>query len=183
MSLMQIRKIVVQVEETLRSAGREVAPPTRKAIVAAVIHNPYAGQYVEDLRPLYALGGEVSALLVERALTALGVAPDAVTAYGKGAIVGVDGDLEHSAALLHPSYGAPVRAALGGGKAIIPGTKKIGGPGAAITMPLTNKDDIWAFDDMDSAEIAIPDAPRADEILIALVLAVGGRPLHRIGKA
>jgi len=183
MSLMQVRKIVVQVEEVLRTAGRDVVPPTRKAVAAAVIHNPYAGRFVDDLRPLYALGGEVSGLLVERALAALGVAADQVSAYGKGAIVGVDGDLEHTAALLHPSFGAPVRAALGGGKAIIPGTKKIGGPGAAITMPLTNKDDIWVFDDMDSAEISIPDAPRADEIVIALCLGIGGRPLHRIGAA
>jgi len=183
MSLMQIRKIVVQVEDTLRSAGKDVSPPTRKAVAAAVIQNPYAGRYVEDLRPLYALGGEVSGLLVERALAALGVAPDAITSYGKGAIVGVDGDLEHSAALLHPSFGAPVRAAIGGGKAIIPGTKKIAGPGAAITMPMTNKDDIWVFDDMDSTEIAIPDAPRADEIVMALCLGIGGRLLHRIGVA
>jgi len=183
MPLMQVRKIVVQVEETLQSAGRDVSPSTRKAVAAAVIHNPYAGRYVDDLRPLYALGGEVSGLLVERALAALGVAADQVTSYGKGAIVGVGGDLEHSAALLHPSFGAPVRAALGGGKAIIPGTKKIGGPGAPITMPLTNKDDIWVFDDMDSAEIAIPDAPRADEIVVVLCLGVGGRPLHRIGAA
>jgi len=183
MSLMQIRKIVVQVEDTLRSAGKDVSPPTRKAVAAAVIQNPYAGRYVEDLRPLYALGGEVSGLLVERALAALGASPDAITSYGKGAIVGVDGDLEHSAALLHPSFGAPVRAAIGGGKAIIPGTKKIAGPGAAITMPMTNKDDIWVFDDMDSAEITIPDAPRADEILIAVCLGIGGRPLHRIGAA
>lgn len=183
MSLMKIRKIVVQVEQTMREAEQEVEPPTCKAIAAAVIHNPYAGQYVHDLRPLYELGAEVSRVLVERALGALGCPPAAVSSYGKGAIVGTAGELEHSAALLHPSFGAPVRAALGGGKAIIPGTKKVAGAGAPITIPLTNKDDIWSFDDMDSAEIAIADAPRPDEMLIALCLGIAGRPLHRVGKA
>ena len=112
----------------------------------------------------------------------MGVAPDEVVSYGKGAVVGVNGELEHSAALLHPRFGAPVRAAVGTGKDIIPGMKKMGGPGWPLLMPLTNKNNIWSFDDMDSAEIAIPDAPRPDEILIALCLGVGGRPLHRIGK-
>jgi hypothetical protein len=183
MSLMKIRKIVVQVEETLREADRTVQRPSRKAVAAAVIDNPYAGRYVEDLRPFYELGAEVSQVLVERALAALGVTAETVSSYGKGAVVGTAGELEHSAALLHPSYGGPVRAALGGGKAIIPGTKKIGAPGAPITMPMTNKDDIWVFDDMDAAEISIADAPRPNEIMIALCLGVGGRPLHRIGKA
>lgn len=183
MSLMQIRKIIVQTEDTMREADREVQLPTRKAIAVAVIYNPYAGRFVQDLHPFYALGAEVSQLLVERALAALGVAAETINSYGKGAIVGTAGEIEHSAALLHPSFGAPVRAALGGGKAIIPGTKKIGAPGAPITMPMTNKDDIWAFDDMDAAEIAISDAPHPDEILIALCLGIGGRPLHRIGRA
>ena len=178
-----IRKIVVTLESTMISAGMPVSPPTLKAVAAAVIANPFAGKFVQDLSPLYAVGAEVSGLLTERALAVLGVNASDVTSYGKGAIVGVDGDLEHTAALLHPSFGGPVRAALGGGKAIIPGTKKVGGPGSLITMPMTNKDDIWVFDDMDSVEISVPDAPRADEILIAVCLGVGGRPLHRIGKA
>ena len=128
----EIRKIVVQVEETLRDAGRAVDPPTRKVVAAAVVTNPYAGRFVEDLAPLYDLGAEVSGLLAERAVAALGVAPNDVTAYGKGAIIGTDGEIEHAAALIHPTFGAPVRAAIGGGAAIIPSTKVIASAGFQI---------------------------------------------------
>src|SRR5712691_6428169 len=137
----EIRKIVVQLEETLREQGRDVAPATRKVVAAAVVRNPFSGRYVEDLSPLYDLGADVAALLAARAVEALGVAPAEVESYGKGAIVGVDGELEHAAAILHPRFGAPVRAALGHGADIIPSTKKVGAPGASIVMPLTNKDD------------------------------------------
>jgi hypothetical protein len=180
---LEIRKVVLQVEETLREAGRAVTPPTRKVVVAAVLTNPYAGRYVEDLEPLYALGAELSGCLADRAVSALGVRPAEVTAYGKGAIVGVDGEIEHAAAILHPLFGAPVRRAVEHGNDIIPSTKKLGGPGATIVMPITNKDDIWSFDEMDAAELTIPDAPHADEIVVCLVLAVGGRPHHRVAKA
>jgi hypothetical protein len=182
MSLLDVRKIVVQVEETQREAGKTVDPPARKAVAAAAIANPFAGRYVEDLTPLYELGAEVAALLAERAVAALGVEPDAVDAYGKGAVVGTDGELEHAAAILHPRFGAPVRAAVGHGDDIIPSTKKVGPPGSTIVMPLTNKNDIWSFDHMDAAELTVPDAPRADEILVCLVLGVGGRPLHRVER-
>jgi len=178
----EIRKVVIQVEETHREAGRAVEPPTRKVVAAAVVTNPYAGRYVEDLEPLYDLGAEVSGYLAERAVAALGVQPADVVAYGKGAIVGVDGEIEHAAAILHPRFGAPVRRAVDHGNDIIPSTKKLGGPGATIVMPITNKDDIWSFDEMDAAELTIPDAPHADEIVVCVVLAVGGRPLHRVTK-
>lgn len=178
---MEIRRIVVQLEETLASAGRPLERPVRKAVAAAVVRNPFAGRYVEDLGDLEALGAEVSGLLAERALAALGPGA-AVTAYGKGAIVGLDGELEHAAAVLHPRFGAPVRAAIGGGAAIIPSTKIIAAAGAMLSMPVTNKDDIWSFDEMDAAVIAVPDAPRADEILVCVVLAEGGRPGARTRK-
>jgi hypothetical protein len=178
-----IRKVVIVVEETLREGGRAVDPPTRKVVAAAVLTNPYAGRYVEDLEPLYDLGGEVAGYLAARAVAALGVRPAEVTAYGKGAIVGVDGEIEHAAAILHPRFGAPVREAVDHGNDIIPSTKKLGGPGATIVMPITNKDDIWSFDEMDAAELTIPDAPHADEIVVCVVLAVGGRPHHRVAKA
>ena len=108
--------------------------------------------------------------------------PDGVvaSAYGKGAIVGVAGEIEHAAALIHPTFGAPVRAALGGGKSIIPSTKKIGGPGSVLLMPLVHRDDIWSFDEMDAAEITVPDAPQSHEVLVALALAAGGRPFKRV---
>jgi hypothetical protein len=134
---------------------------------------------VEDLAELVDLGAEVAELLAQRGVAALGVAPDEVTSYGKGAIVGTAGEIEHAAALLHPRFGAPVRRAVHHGNDIIPSTKKVGGPGATIVMPVTHKDRIWNFDDMDAAEITVPDAPRPDEVLVALVLGIGGRPLHR----
>lgn len=182
MSLLDVRRLVTQVEETRREAGRAVEPPARKAVAAAVIANPYAGRYVEDLAPLYELGAEVAELLAANAVAALGVPPGEVEAYGKGAIVGIDGEIEHAAAILHPRFGAPVRAAVERGDDIIPSTKKLGGPGSTIVMPLTHKNDIWSFDHMDAAELSLPDAPRPDEIVVCLALAVGGRPLHRVAK-
>ncbi len=183
MSLLQWRKMVVQLEETVAEMGREVSPPARKVTVAVVMKNPYAGRFVEDLTPLYGLGAEVAELIAQRGVQVLGLAgitPEDVTSYGKGAIVGTDGEIEHAAALLHPAFGAPVRKAVGKGDDIIPSTKKVGPPGATIVMPVTNKNRIWNFDDMDAAELTIPDAPRPDEMVVAVVLAVGGRPLHRV---
>ena len=180
------RKLQVTVEQVLTESGRAVDPPTAKAIAAVVVANPCAGQpLLADLSVLEELGRDAASLLVERAVAALqaaGYSADQVRGYGKGAIVGVNGELEHTAAILHPRFGAPVRAAIGGGTDIIPGTKKVAGPGAAITMPVGNKDDRWVFDDMDAAEVSIGDAPRADEIVIALVLSVGGRPHARVRK-
>ena len=172
---MEIRKVVVEVEETHAVGGQRLERPTRKAVVSAVIANPFAGRWTEDLTELVDLGAEIGALLAQRAMAALGD-DAAVTAYGKGAIVGLDGELEHAAAILHPKFGAPVRAAVGGGPSIIPSTKLLAGPGTLLPMPLVNSDDIWSFDEMDAATIAIPDAPRADEIVVSLALAVGGRP-------
>jgi Amino acid synthesis len=186
MSKLSIRALTIALSEVHREAGAQVSPPTCKVVAAAAIANPLAGRpMASDLSVLEQLGAEVSALLVARALEVLGsagVKPNEVRGYGKGAIVGTDGELEHSAAILHPRFGAPVRAAIGGGTDIIPGTKKVAGPGSSITMPIGNKDDRWVFDDMDAAEISIPDAPRADEILVALVLSAGGRPHARVKK-
>ncbi len=182
MSLLDIRKIVVQLEEVHREMNKSVSPASRKITVAAVIKNPYAGQYVEDLEPLYDLGREIGGLLAERGVEALAVEPDSVEAYGKGAIIGVDGELEHAAAVLHPRFGGPVRAAVDHGDDIIPSTKKVGGPGSVLLMPITEKNSIWSFDHMDAAEITIADAPKRDEMVIAVTLAIGGRPLHRTQK-
>ena len=178
---MELRKLVVQVEETHAERGHPVAEPTVKVVAAAVIRNPLAGRFVADLSELEGLGAEVAGLLASRAVVALGPERRA-SAYGKGAIVGLDGELEHAAAVLHPRFGAPVRAAVEGGASIIPSTKKVGPAGAAITMPVVNKDDIWSFDQMDAAELAIPDAPRPDEIVVCLVLASGGRVHARTRK-
>ena len=179
MSALSIRKIVVQSEEIHREGDREIKWPTLKVVAAAVIDNPFAGSYVEDLEPLYDLGAEVSQILAEKAVSGLKGPADSVQSYGKGAIVGIDGEIEHAAALLHPRFGAPIRKAIGKGDDIIPSTKKMGGPGSTIVMPITHKDNIWDFDHMDAAEITIADAPKPDEIVVAVVLGVGGRPLKR----
>ncbi|MCP4187355.1 MAG: amino acid synthesis family protein [Gammaproteobacteria bacterium] len=182
MSLLDIRKIVIQIEEVKKDMNKAVVPATSKVTVAAVINNPYSGKYVENLEPLYDLGKEVSGLLAERGVQALGVEPNEVEAYGKGAIIGLDGEIEHAAAILHPRFGGPVRAAVDHGDDIIPSTKKVGAAGSVLVMPITHKDSIWSFDHMDAAEITIPDAPKADEVVVAVALAIGGRPLHRTQK-
>jgi hypothetical protein len=183
---MKMRLLSATVTQTMLEANAAVDPPTVVATAVVVVTNPLAGAgAVPDLAELEALGAQSAALLVERALSALasvGIGPDQVRGYGKGAIVGTSGDREHTAAILHPRFGAPVRAAIGGGADIIPGTKKIGGPGSSITIPIGNKDDRWVFDDMDAVEVALADAPRSDEILIALALSTGGRPNARVRK-
>jgi len=180
MHKLQIRRVVTQVDEIHHEMGKEIDPPARKAVAAAAIVNPYAGKYVDDLEPLYDLGAEIGGYLARRAVEALGVEPGEIQSYGKGAIVGIDGEIEHAAAILHPRFGKPVREAVEKGDDIIPSTKKTGGPGCSITMPLTNKDSIWSFDHMDGAEISIADAPRPNEIVVAVVVADRGRPLARV---
>jgi hypothetical protein len=181
-----VRTIVTTVQQVMSEAGSPVDPPTVVVVAAMAVRNPLAGAgRAEDLSALEALGADAAAVLVEQAVAALlaaGRTSDDVRGYGKGAIVGTDGDREHSAAVLHPRFGAPVRAAVGGGADIIPGTKKVAGPGASITIPIGNKDDRWVFDDMDAVDVSVADAPRADEIVIALALSCGGRPNARVKK-
>jgi len=177
-----VRKVVSVIETVRFEMGRTVDGLHRKVATAVVLTNPCAGTFVDDLDELVALGASLGQLLVEEALAALGTPAAEVSAYGKSAVVGTNGEIEHAAALIHPTFGAPVRAALGKGPAIIPSTKLMGGPGTRVTVPLTNCSDIWVFDDMDAIAISVDDAPRPDEIVAILALGVGGRPLHRIGK-
>jgi hypothetical protein len=179
---LEVRKVVSVVETTRREMGREVDGLRRKVATALVFTNPLAGRYVDDLSGLIDLGGELGRLLIDEVLAVLGCPVDEVSAYGKAAIVGTDGEIEHAAALIHPTFGAPIRAALGRGPAIIPSTKLLGAPGTRIVAPLTNCSDIWVFDDMDAIAISVDDAPRPNEIVAVLALGVGGRPLHRIVK-
>lgn len=182
MSTPPIRRLIVLVDEAHTEMGVSISPPQRKVAVAAAIDNPAAGRYVEDLEPLYDLGRDISGYLTERGVDALRVDPNEVTGYGKATIVGTDGEIEHAAALMHPRFGAPVRAAVGHGDDIITSTKIVAGPGTAIAVPLTNKDSIWEFDDMDSIQISMPDAPRPNEMVVVVALAIGGRPLARTKK-
>lgn len=177
----KIRKIAIFVEETHIEIGRAIAPPTRKAVAVAVIENPFVGAYVEDLTPLIDIGAELGALLGARAVAALGVAPEDIESYGKAAMVGEDGELEHAAALLHPAMGAPLRKAVEKGAALVPSSKKRGGPGQDLDVPLGHKDAAYVRSHFDGIEVRINDAPRAGEILVAIAVTDSGRPLPRVG--
>lgn len=181
MTIAKIRKLVTIVDETHRESGREIAPATRRAAALAVIENPYRGQYVEDLEVLMQIGEELGGLLGRRAVAALGIEPGLAESYGKAAIVGEDGELEHAAAILHPRLGKPLRAAVGSGAALVPSAKKMGGPGTAIDIPLGHKDAAYVRSHFDAFEVRIGDAPRAGEIVVAVAVTDSGRPLPRIG--
>jgi len=174
-----IRKIVKVVEEVYSEGFKELEQPIKKVAVAAVIKNPCAGKYVEDLSELIDYGEYLGGYLSQIAVEALGGKP--VHSYGKGAIIGEAGELEHGAAILHPKLGKPMREAIGGGKAIIPSAKKCGGPGTALDVPLHYKDAAFVRTHYDAMEVRINDAPHADEIVVALVFTDGGRPHPRIG--
>lgn len=178
---MKIRKIAVWVEETHIESGRAIAPATRKAVAAAVIENPFAGQYVEDLEPLMDIGAALGALLGEKCVAALGIAPEQAESYGKAAMVGENGELEHAAALLHPKLGAPLRKAVEKGAALVPSSKKMGGPGQVLDVPLGHKDAAYVRSHFDAIEVRLNDAPRANEILVAVAVTDSGRPLPRVG--
>jgi hypothetical protein len=177
----RIRKIVVWVEETRTEMGRAVNPPTRKAVAAAVIANPHAGRYSEDLDDLIGIGAELGALLGARCVAALGIRPAQAESYGKGAIVGEAGELEHAAAILHPKLGAPLRLAVEKGAALVPSSKKIGAPGCTLDVPLGHKDAAYVRSHFDAVEVRLHDAPRADEIVVAVAVTDSGRPLPRVG--
>jgi hypothetical protein len=180
-SSIKVRKTVLIVEDTHREMGQTVQPALRKAAAIAIVENPFAGRYVQDLSPLVDFGEVLGDTLTRRAVEALQVAPSEVKGYGKGAVIGSAGEIEHGAALIHPKMGKPLRAAVNGGKAIVPSTKKRGGPGTRIDVPLFFKDDEWWMPYLDAMEISVPDAPGPDEVLVAVVLSSAGRPLARLG--
>lgn len=177
----KIRKIVTFVEETRTEMGRSVDPPTRKAAAVAVIENPYAGKYVEDLTELMTIGEELGDLLTERAIAALGIPGPSAESYGKAAAVGENGEIEHAAAILHPKLGTPVRRVLGKGAALIPSSKKRGGLGVTLEIPLGHKEAAYVRSHFDGMEVRINDAPRANEIMVAVAVTDSGRPLARVG--
>ncbi|GMV03321.1 MAG: amino acid synthesis family protein [Burkholderiaceae bacterium] len=176
-----IRKLIVSVDETRIEMGRRIEPPTRRALAIAVVANPCAGHYVEQLDALVAIGEELGALLGARCVEALGIEPGRAESYGKAAIVGEKGELEHAAAILHPKLGAPLRKAVGSGAALVPSAKKVGGPGTAIDVPLGHKDAAFVRSHFDAIEARVPDAPRAGEIVVAVAVTDSGRPLARVG--
>jgi hypothetical protein len=176
-----IRKLAVFVEETRSEMGRDVSPPTRKAAAVAVILNPFAGRFVEDLAPLIEIGAELGGLLGRKCIEALGIAPGAAESYGKAAMVGENGELEHAAAILHPAMGKPLREAVEKGAALVPSSKAMGGPGAVLDIPLGHKDAAYVRSHFDAMRVFMNDAPRANEIMVAVAVTDSGRPLPRVG--
>ena len=177
----QIRKIIVQVDEVHIEMGKAISPPTRRALAMAVVHNPLAGSYKENLDELIAIGEELGGLLGDKCVKALGIAPGDAQSYGKAAIVGEAGEIEHAAAILHPKLGASLRAAVEKGAALVPSSKKRGTLGTAIDVPLGHKDAAFVRSHFDAMEARVSDAPRANEIVVAVVVTDSGRPLARVG--
>jgi Amino acid synthesis len=176
---MQIRRLLV-IRDVVHSEGR--LPATRavtRVAACAVIANPLAGRATQDVSELIRFGEELGQLLAREALAALSLP---CVAYGKAAIVGVDGDLEHAAAIIHPRMGKPMREAIGGGAAVIPSNVKVAAAGASIDVPLGDRNDPWAFDNIDTMTVAVPDAPRPAEIVVVAVLSDGGRPRPRLSR-
>ena len=175
----EIRKVVTIKDEIREEGFSPMEKPIHKVAVAAVIKNPFAGKYSESLQELSDIGEYLGGYLSSIAVSELG---GAVQSYGKGALIGMNGELEHGAAILHPQLGKPMRAAIGGGKAIIPSAKKAGvAPGASLDVPLHYKDAAFVRTHYDAMEVRIPDAPKADEIVVILAFTDGGRPHPRIG--
>jgi len=181
MSKAKIRKLITIVEDTKIEIGQQISPPTRRAAAIAVIENPLAGKYQEDLEELMAIGEELGGLLGERAVAALGIEPVQAESYGKAAMVGENGELEHAAAILHPRLGKPLRVAVEKGAALVPSSKKMGGLGTPLDVPLGHKDAAYVRSHFDGMEVRVNDAPRANEILVAIAVTDSGRPLPRVG--
>jgi hypothetical protein len=180
MPLVELRKRVTVVEEIFHEGGPRVREPLRRAAILAVITNPFAGRYVEDILgfsdDLKPLGLEMARALI----AALGGDPKAIQGYGKGAIVGSAGEIEHGA-LWHAPGGYAMREALGGAKAIVPSAKKVAGPGARLDVPITHIDASYVRSHFDAIEVGISDAPRADEMLLVLAMTTGARVHDRAG--
>ena len=181
MSDLKIRKIVTIVEDTLTEMGQTIDPPTRRAASIAVIENPYAGKYVEDLELLMDFGAQLGQILGDKCVAALGIKPAETQSYGKAALIGENGELEHGAALLHPKLGAPLRVAVEKGAALVPSSKKRGSMGQVLDIPLGHKDAAYVRSHFDGMEVRINDAPRANEIMVAVAVTDSGRPLPRVG--
>ena len=177
----QIRSIHTIIEETCMEGTKTLGKPTRKAACAIVFKNPYAGIFQEDLSLLYTWSEELGEMLSQKAVAALGINPDDVESYGKAAISGLAGEREHCAALMHPALGKPIRANVGGGKALLPSAKKLGGPGCAIDLPLGHKNAAFVRSHFDAMEIRVPDAPMDDELVLIVGVTDSGRPAPRVG--
>ena len=176
---MELRKISIFVEDILSEGGRKLMSPTRRVAACGVIRNPFAGKPpIDDFSELVDISVDAGEVLTQRALEALGeIEP---RAYGKGAIVGVAGDLEQGAAMIHVRVGLPIRRQAGGGSALIPGNAKVAPMGGTIDIIFGGMEDSWDYDAMDTMTISVPDAPKPDEILLVIAFLGGTRPNARI---
>jgi amino acid synthesis protein len=177
---MDIRRTLVIKDIVNFEGGAPAIVPVTRIAACAVIANPLAGIVTDDLGELVSFGAELGAYLVR---TAIDILQMPAISYGKAAIVGTSGDIEHAAAIIHPRMGKPMRDAIGGGQAIIPSNVKVAAAGTAIDVPLGHKDDVWSFDEIDTMTIMIPGAPRPDEIVVIAALANSGRPRPRVAKS
>ena len=178
-SSVTVRKTLF-VKETIEKDGiGETCNQIVRVAAIVVVKNPYAGQPAADLSLLFDLGGELGDKLMSEAVTMLAGPP---VSYGKAAIVGVAGDMEHGGAMIHPKLGKPMRVAVGGGKSLIPSNVKVGNVGANIDIPLGHKDEAWSFDHFDTLTLMVADAPRPDEIVMCMAVSDGGRPHPRGGS-
>jgi len=178
--MLHIRRSLLLRDTVTSDMGQTANRPIVRAVAMAVIGNPFAGRYVEDLTELFEAGRSLGEQLMPDLVRLL---PHSPVSYGKGAIVGLDGEFEHGGACIHPMLGKPMRAAVGGGKAVIPSNVKVAACGASLDVPLTHKDDSWSFDHFDTVTVSMPDAPRADEIVVVMAVADGGRLHPRCGTA
>ena len=176
----EIRKILTTVEEVFHEGGPRANVPYRRAAIVAVIANPYAGAYVEDIQPFMEDLKPLGVMMAQRLVDALGGDPKVVEGYGKGAIVGLEGEVEHGA-LWHAPGGYAMREVLGGSKAIVPSTKKVGGPGTRLDVPVTHTDASYVRSHFDAIEVGLNDAPRAREMAVVLVMTTGARVHDRAG--
>jgi len=181
MAIVKIRKLVTTIDEIHSEMGKIISPPTRRAAAIAVIQNPFAEFYQENLEDLMSIGEQLGSLLGKRCIEALGIKPSEAESYGKAALIGENGELEHGAALLHPRMGAPLRREVGKGAALVPSSKKRGSMGDTLDIPLGHKDAAYIRSHFDSMEVRVNDAPRANEILVAIAITDSGRPLPRVG--
>jgi Amino acid synthesis len=176
--MIQVRKIITMREAIFSELGVEASRPVIRAVGMGVILNPFAGKFAEDLKPLF----EAGAALGERLMPQLVKLLDGpAVSYGKGAIVGTAGEMEHGGACVHPMLGKPMRGAIGGGKAVIGSNVKVAAAGASLDVPLGHKDDSWSFPHFDTITVSIADAPRPDEIVVVIAIADGGRLRNRCG--
>lgn len=176
----KVRKFVVSVEEIHHEGGPVAAVPPKRGAVLAVIENPYAGAYHDNIQPFMEDLKPLGLEMARKLLAALGGDPKLIEGYGKGSITGEAGELEH-AALWHAPGGYSMREVLGGAKAIVPSTKKVGGPGTRLDVPVTHINASYVRSHFDSIEVGIPDAPRANEMVVALVMTTGPRVHSRAG--